>query len=65
MGARSKLNGASLNGALFIGVLVGVASGNILAGLAIGAILAGTSLIAGDIRISGRKRDEGPVDRRP
>ena len=65
MGARSKLNGASLNGALLIGVLVGVASGNLLAGFVIGAILAGTSLIAGDIRISGRKRDDGPVIRRP
>lgn len=55
MGARSKLNGAALNGALIVGVIVTLASGDLLAGVVVGAILAIISVIAGDIRISGGK----------
>ena len=55
MGARSKLNGAVLNGSLLIGGLVALASGSPLTGVVIGAILAVISVIAGDIRLSGRK----------
>ena len=55
MGARTKLNGAALNGALFLAILVAIASGNILTGGVIGLILAAIAYISGDIRLNGRR----------
>lgn len=55
MGARSKLNGAVLNGSLLVGGLSALASGSLLTGVVIGAILAIISVISGDIRLTGRK----------
>lgn len=55
MGARSKLNGAVLNGSLLVGGLIALASGSPLTGVVIGAIMAVISVIAGDIRLSGRR----------
>ena len=55
MGARSKLNGAVLNGSLLIGGLVARASGSPITGVVIGAILATIGVISGDIRLTGRK----------
>ena len=53
MGARSKLNGAVLNGSLLIGGLVALASGSPITGVVIGAILATIGVISGDIRLTG------------
>ena len=55
MGARTTLNGAALNGALFLAILVAIASGNILAGGVIGLILTAVAFVSGDIRLPGRK----------
>ena len=55
MGARTKLNGVALNGALFLAILVAIASGDILTGGVIGLILAAIAYISGDIRPNCRK----------
>ena len=55
MGARTKLNGAALNGVLFVAILVAIATGNIFTGGVIGLILAAIAYISGDIRLNGRR----------
>ena len=55
MGARTKLNGAALNGVLIVAILVAIASGDILTGGVIGLILAAIAYISGDIRLNGRR----------
>ena len=54
MGARTKLNGAALNGVLIAAILVAIASGNIITGGVIGLILAVIAFVSGDIRLNGR-----------
>ena len=55
LGARTKLNGAALNGVLIVAILVAIASGDILTGGVIGLILAAIAYISGDIRLNGRR----------
>ncbi len=55
MGARTRLNGAALNGALVVGGLVALVSGNLTAGVVVSAIMAVIGVLSGDIRFSGRK----------
>ena len=54
MGARTKLNGAALNGALLIGIFIALGSGDISAGLIIGGLVVVIGVISGDIRPSRR-----------
>ena len=44
MGARTKLNGAALNGALLIAVLIAFGTGDILAGALVGGIVVAIGL---------------------
>ena len=50
MGARTKLNGAALNGALLIGIFIALGSGDIMAGVVVGGIVVVIGVISGDIR---------------
>ena len=52
MGARTKWNGAALNGALLIGIFVALGSGDILAGVVVDGLVV---VISGDIRPSRRQ----------
>ena len=56
MNARNKLNSGHVNGALLVAGLIGGLTGSwTIFGLALAGLVV-TKLIAGDIRLGGRKR---------
>jgi hypothetical protein len=57
MGARNKLNAASLNGALLVASAIGILAQSWMAFLVTAAIGIGLNLLSGDIRTTGRRRD--------
>jgi len=56
MGARNKLNSASVHGALAVAALVGAVTGSWGVFLLASAVLVATSLHSGDIRLGQRRR---------
>ena len=55
MGARTKLNVASVNGAILVAVAIGVIFGSPLAFFVAVSVLVVGALVAGDIRLRGRQ----------
>ena len=49
--AREKLNSASINGALVLGLLAGAATGSFLVGFMVFIVLLGIMTHSGDIRL--------------
>lgn len=60
MGARQKLNQASVNGALAIAALIGALTHSWTVFVLAALLAAGTSLYGGGIRPHGRRKIKGP-----
>jgi len=56
MGARQKLNGAFINGAILLGVTFGIASESLLVGFSLFGLIVGMAVYTGDIRPAPGKR---------
>jgi hypothetical protein len=56
MGARQKLNGAFVNGAVLLGVTFGVACQSYIVGICMFALLVGMGFHTGDIRPTPKNR---------
>ena len=61
MGARQKLNGAHVNTAVVVGLVVWGISGSLPAGVIVAGCIFATSVYAGDIRPSSDRRPSNRI----